>query len=397
MDEFINELRIKINNFDWIEFGEIFTLEKGKIQSSKVEEDENGEYPVISKCQNHREWKYTNDYKIDGENLYLFLTSNTTKLGITYYNGKCICTDLVSRLIIDEKYKYRINIKYIYYFLTSTKNNIEKTYLKGACHQTLDVKNFNRMMIPIPPLEIQNRISTKIDSSNDKVKYMRLIVDSMKQDVINFFEMTIDIENRKKETEWVPFGKVFTLEKGKLQSSKVEEDENGDGVFINLSKNKNFKKINNYNLDGENIFISNTSPIGLIQYYNGKCNYSDLLSHIIPNDKYKSRINIKYIYHYLKMLQPHIEETYQKGACNQSLDVKNFNRMEIQIPSIEQQNKCIKSMNEMEDIITRWEKDIDDILNNGSNKFLEFLEGESIRYNQGEENIIKKAFGNLII
>jgi restriction endonuclease S subunit len=245
------------------------------------------------------------------------------------------------------------------------------------------------MKIPIPPLEIQNKLITKLDSSNDKVKYMKLIVDSMKQDIEIFFELTIEIENRKSETEWIEFGEVFTLEKGKLQSSKVEEvenDETYEGVFINLSKSNNFKKINNTILDGENIFISNTAPLGLIQYYNGKCNYSDLLQHIKVNDIYKTKINIKYMYHFLTSINEHLKEVYDKGSCNKSLDQKNFNRMKIQIPSIKQQNKCIEKINEMEEIIKRWENDIDNILNNGSNKFLEFLEGESIKFEKDKDH-----------
>ena len=86
------------------------------------------------------------------------------------------------------------------------------------------------------------------------------------------------------------------------------------------------------------------------------------------------------------------EDVYQKGSCNLSLDQKNFNRMKIQIPSIEQQNKCIEKINEMEEIIKRWKNDIDNILNNGSNKFLEYLEGESIKYEKELEtnsNIVK--------
>ena len=102
------------------------------------------------------------------------------------------------------------------------------------------------------------------------------------------------------------------------------------------------------------------------------------------NDNYKNKINIKYIYYFLKSIQEHIEETYQKGACNLSLDQKNFNRMKIQIPSINQQNKCIEKINEMEEIIKRWENDIDNILNNDSNKFLEYLESESIKYEKNK-------------
>jgi len=121
---------------------------------------------------------------------------------------------------IKNKYIDNINIKFYYYYLLSIKDILTKTFLKGTANLSLDTKNFNRMKIPIPPIHIQDKITQKIDSSNEKVKYMKLIVESMKQDVINFFDMTIQIENRKDETEWIEFGDVFDLEKGpSLRSS----------------------------------------------------------------------------------------------------------------------------------------------------------------------------------
>ena len=108
------------------------------------------------------------------------------------------------------------------------------------------------------------------------------------------------------------------------------------------------------------------------------------MSRLIFDDKYKNKINIKYIYHFLNLIKKHIETVYEKGSCNKSLDLKNFNRMKIQIPSINQQNKCIERINEIEENIKRWENDIDNILNNDSNKFLEYLESESIKYEKNK-------------
>ncbi len=400
-DNLVFDLSKKMDNFEWIEFGELFILEKGKIQSSKVEEDEDGEGVFITKAK-PESWKKINNYDLDGEQLFIANAANNVGRSeffpIRYYNGKCSYSDLLLRIIIKEKYVNKINLKFYYYYLNSIMFWIEKSYEKGSCNQSLDQKNFNRMKIPILPLEIQNKLITKLDSSNDKVKYMKLIVDSMKEDIETFFELTIEIENKKSETKWVEFGEVFTLEKGKLQSSKVEEvdDDIYEGVFINLSKSNDFKKINNTILDGENIFISNTAPLGLIQYYNGKCNYSDLLQHIKINDLYKTKINIKYIYYFLTSINEHIKDVYDKGSCNKSLDQKNFNRMKIQIPSIEQQNKCIEKINEMEEIIKRWKNDIDNILNNGSNKFLEYLEGESIKYKKDKDNKELETNSNIV-
>lgn len=394
-DNLIFESIQKMNNFEWVEFGKIFTLEKDTIQSSKVEETEDGLYPVISKCQKRENWKYTNEFKIDGENVFIFLTSNTKKFGITYYNGKCITTDLVSRLIPIHKYQLKINIKYIFYYLKSIKYHIENIYLKGSCHQSLDQKNINRMKIPIPSLEIQNKLISKLDSSNDKVKYMKLIVESMKEDIKTFFEWTIEIENRKQETQWIEFSELFTLEKGKLQSFKVKEDEDGDILFVSKSEiNENTRLINSDEYFEGGIFLAYLSD-GIdgkipIRYTEKKCIHSNLMFRLNLNDTFLNKLNIKYIYYFLMSIKKHIEQDYQKGSCNQSIDHKNLNRMKIQIPSIEQQNKCIEKINEMEEIVKRWENDIDDILYNGSNKFLEYLEGESIKYEKDLEELENK-------
>ena len=389
-DNLIFELSKNINNFEWIEFGKVFTLEKGKLQSSKIEEvdDENSiTFLTGAKDENFKKVKKCELSYIDGENIFISPNGNGNKRPIKYFVGECNYSDLMALMILNDTFQNKINKKYVYYFLKSLQEHIEETYQKGACNLSLDQKNFNRMKIPIPPLEIQTKLVTKLDSSNNKVKYMKLIVDSMKQDIETFIEWTIEIENRKSETQWVAFGEVFTLEKGKLQSLKIEDD-NGDILFISkadITTETRKIKYDEYLQGG--IFIANAfngNGKCPIRYTEHKCIHSDLLCHIKLNDNYKNKINIKYVYYFLKSIQEHIEETYQKGACNLSLDQKNFNRMKIQIPSINQQNKCIEKINEMEEIIKRWENDIDNILNNDSNKFLEYLESESIKYEKNK-------------
>ena len=54
---------------------------------------------------------------------------------------------------------------------------------------------------------------------------------------------------------------------------------------------QSWKRINNYNLDGEQLFIANVannvgrSEFFPIRYYTGKCSYSDLLLRIIIKEK----------------------------------------------------------------------------------------------------------------
>jgi restriction endonuclease S subunit len=82
----------------------------------------------------------------------------------------------------------------------------------------------------------------------------------------------------------------------------------------------------------------------VIKYYNGKCDYSDLMSLCKINENYKNKIIIKYIYYYLLFKKDDIEKTYEKGACNKSLDVDNFNKMKLPILCIELQNKIVREL-----------------------------------------------------
>ena len=180
--------------------------------------------------------------------------------------------------------------------------------------------------------------------------------------------------------EWIEFGKIFTLEKGQIQSSKVEEDEDGESVLINCSLYGNYKKINSYSLDGENLFISTFMPKGnngtsyaVISYYNGKCELCNLMAQCIINNYYKSKINLKYVYYYLSSIKKHIDTFYEKGACNKSLDIKNFDRMKIPVPTIHIQNKFVQQKNLEEQKIIDLQKEIEKIINDNNNKFINMI------------------------
>jgi len=173
-------------------------------------------------------------------------------------------------------------------------------------------------------------------------------------------KINLECSLNKNEIEFIQFGELFSLIEGSIQSSKVVEDKDGEGVLINLSKIRDFKRISNYQLTDENIFISNVSPLGLIQYYKGKCSYTNLLYHIKPNENYKNKINIKFIYYYLKDKQEFIEDTYQKGTANKSLNVEDFNNLKIPIPTIEIQNEIINYCENNENTINNLMKTIEE-------------------------------------
>jgi type I restriction-modification system DNA methylase subunit len=217
--------------------------------------------------------------------------------------------------------------------------------------------------------------------------------DILKEPICSFYHMDYlhddhvqIIKVKMPKYEWVAFGDIFDLVKGELQSSKVvecEDPELFDGInyikFVTGAKDdswKIIKKLDESYCCGENIFISengngNCRPV---KYYNGNCNYSNLLSLLVCKGKYQPLINKKYIYYYLKNIQSYIEEKYQKGACNQTLDLKNLNRMEIPIPPIDIQNNLVKENNKYDQKIEDLKQQLLIVEEKMFKNTLEFLE-----------------------
>ena len=155
------------------------------------------------------------------------------------------------------------------------------------------------------------------------------------------------------DIEVIKFGEMFELIKGTIQSSKVIEDENGVILVTGAKDFKTIKIIENIDIiDNNNLFIS-TSGNGdkvPIKFYDKKCYYSCLMSLCKLNEIYVEKVNIKYIYYYLKRKQEYIENNYQKGCANKSLDIENFNLMKIPIPHKEKQELYVEYLDNINEI-----------------------------------------------
>ena len=58
-------------------------------------------------------------------------------------------------------------------------------------------------------------------------------------------------------------------------------------------------------------------------------------------NNYQDKINIKFIYYLLISKKEFIENNYQLGCANKTLDIENFNLMKIPIPSLKVQKEIV--------------------------------------------------------
>jgi type I restriction enzyme S subunit len=341
----VNQENIKYNdNIEIKTLGEICEIIKGdKIKSSLGSSI--GLYPLYycSILGN----LYFDKYTFDGYGIIINKTNGS---------GKCMIYLAIGKYNVGETtIHFKANslelTKYIYYYLINNLNIIELLF-DGVNQKSITDEKLNLIKIPIPSIEVQQELINKFDIFENTNKDIIKLIKNLKE--LNKIKIE-SLDN--KDIKFIEFGKMFDLIKGTIQSSKVVEDPNGDGVFINWSLYNKYKKISNNILDGNNLFISTNMPNGkdkgymVITFISGKCNYCDLMSLCKIKEDYINKINIKYIYYYLLNKQEYIENNYQLGCANKKLDIDQFNLMKISIPSLEVQKDIIEYCDNNNEII----------------------------------------------
>jgi type I restriction-modification system DNA methylase subunit/restriction endonuclease S subunit len=348
----VNQEIIKYNsNVEMKTLGEIFNL-NGNGSTNSKDITNSGEYPFYRASCNNPSGTHCK-YDFDGKEYLLIIKSGgcankpiSSDYGIGkvfIVNGKCAANIAVFQLILKNEEIY--DIKYLYYYLIHIQSSIQELALYCTNNGNINMKELMNLKIPIPSIETQKELVKRIYLFENSNKDIIKLIENLKE----FNKIKLE-SSFNKDIELIEFRQMFDLIKGTIQSSKVIEEKNGLYPIISIAEKNKLTNIidKKYLIDGENIFIASTSsgtscgPYETkIKYYNGICSYTNLLSKIQLNKNYYKKINIKYIYYYLLNKKEYIEETYEKGCANKSLDVEEFNLMKIPIPSIEVQEEII--------------------------------------------------------
>jgi restriction endonuclease S subunit len=291
-----------------------------------IDKNDIGDYPVYGNY--HSSIFYTNSFNREGYNILISINPTSPEcVRIINHNAFLNNNGISIKPKIDN-----LLHKYLGYYLLHNQDMIYNLATSGNVIKYLNLNALKLLQIPIPSIEKQEEIITKLD-----------IIDNINKDIIKL------IKNIKlnslfiTDTDTFQFGEMFDLIRGNIQNSKVIENINGI-TFISLSKI--VKKIelipNNTIITGSNLFIATTGNKTKIIFNDNDCYYSYLMSLCKIKEEFKNKINIKYIYYYLLEKQNFIEINYQIGFACKRLNIQEFNLMQIPLPSLEIQNNIVR-------------------------------------------------------
>ncbi len=347
VDDYITDLSSKISNFKWIEIEKVFQLVKGSLQSSKIVEDNDGKYTVISMSGKNKLTNSIGDVElIDGENIFIATTSTGSSSGpyetkIKYYNGECSYTNLLSLLKVRDSYEKKINIKFVYYYLKSIQKHLEEQYEKGACNKSLDIKNFNRLKIPLPPLSKQKIIIQDIEEIEDKIKTIKscMNMDSMKK---KYMSVSIKNNSNKGLNKVKMLGEICDITNG--TSLKTSDFVSGKYPVIGGGKNI-LGYHNTFNVDENTIILAKDGSCGHVSMHQKKMFVTGHGMYIHDIDKNVDKI---YLFNYLKLIEKVIQ-THIKGASQPGLKKEDLlNKLQIIIPPLSNQIEIAKTIKQID-------------------------------------------------
>ena len=165
---------------EWKHLGDICEIKTGK-GVTKRDSSESGAYPIISGGKGPM--GFINKFN-RSENAVTISRVGANAGYVNYISKKFYLNDKCFSVIPIDLVKNEINSKYLYYLLKSTEQNIIALQSEGGV-PTINTGKVSNLQIPIPPLDVQNKIV----------------------DILNSFEelnalLTAELTSRKKQYEY---------------------------------------------------------------------------------------------------------------------------------------------------------------------------------------------------
>lgn len=338
---------------EWKELGDknVAKLSRGKVMSKQFLEENKGEYPVYSsQTANNGEIGRISSFEYDGE--YITWTTDGANAGTVFYRkGKFSITNVCGLVEINSD---QLLTKFVYYYLTiSTKKYVSS----GMGNPKLMSNVMGKIKIPIPTLEIQEKIVQTLDKFTDYVTELTSELTSeltLRQKQYSYFRDNLlnfdedgsggGANDKVYQVEWKTLNEFLKKGKGtKITASQMKLLHKEGAPIRIFAGGKTYADVNYGDIPDKDIHTEEAIVVksrGIIDFEYCTEPFSfknEFWSYSSDNEN----INLRYIYHYLV----HNKEHFQNIANNMQMPQISSNdteKFKIPVPSIEIQARIVQ-------------------------------------------------------
>ena len=336
--EFQNGYAFKSNEYELENEYNIGILQIKGIKNGYIDKNKITEY-----IKEDEKYKLYEIYKGD---ILIALTGATIgKIGIYNLDKKSYLNQRVCKLNANSN----INQKYIYYWYICNKINEKVLSISsGAAQSNISTNDLSLMKIPIPTIEIQNKIVEYLDMIYEEViKTNNEKIEKIKKLNKSYLDLNLQFS---KDIEIKTLGEVCNIENG----TRIVKDKINSGLYDVYGGGDITFTIDKYNREGFNIIISRFAMSKTcVRLLDKKLFLNDSGLSIKSKFEY---LNDKYLGYYLLNNQEYIYNL-SRGAAQKNLDIDKFKLMKIPIPLIEKQKEIIEYLEFNDNLIKTLEKE----------------------------------------
>jgi type I restriction enzyme S subunit len=319
--------------------GEICEIQNGKrIVKDQVE---TGEYPVLG--GGGFTSFYTNEYSRDGKSCKISREGMSLHNCVMILNQKYYLNSQAFTIISNND---KLINNYLWYYLDSIKEIIYNCG-RGTAQKAIDIDKFKLIKIPIPSIEIQNKIIEYLDMIYETViKNNNEKIENIKKLNKNYLELNLQFN---KEIEIKTLGEIASINQGKL----LIKNDMIDGLYDVIGGGKIIGTHNINNRDGDDVIITRVGDINI--------NYISNAYYLTDNAFSLKTLNnnimiTKYLYYIILNNKQYLKDLYI-GTAQKVISKTNLSNVKIPIPSIEKQKEIIEYLEFNDNLIKTLEKE----------------------------------------
>ena len=316
---------------EWKELGEVCSVNKGKQLNKNLLIDD-GLYPAYNGGQTYS--GRTNDYNVEA-NTIIVSQGGASAGFVNFVETKFWANAHCYYILPDET---QLKNRFVYHFLKMNQIYL-MDFQHGAGIPALKSDKLTKLLIPVPPIKIQDKIVQILDKFTNYVTELTSEFTSRKKQYSFYRDKLLLFEDDVYQVEWKTLGEV--AENLDNMRKPVAKGGRSLGIYPYYGASGIVDYVDSFIFDGDYLLISEDganlvvrkTPIAFS--ISGKT-WVNNHAHVL---KFDNIINQKFVNYYLNYLDL---SPYITGAAQPKLNQQNLNNIKIPYPSLEIQSRIVQ-------------------------------------------------------
>ena len=344
---------------EWKKLGEVCELKRGRVISKEYLLENKGEYPVYS-SQTINNGEIGKIRTFDFEQEAVTWTTDGANAGTVFYREGCFSITNVCGLITIKDIQ-KLTYKYLYYWLSI---EAKKYVYSGMGNPKLMSNQMEKILIPIPPLSVQEHIVEILDKFTTLEAELEAELDCRKRQYEFYRNQLLTFEYEA--VEWKTLGEVFETRNGYTPSKangefwnngtipwfRMEDIRTNGHILKDSILHITPKAIKGKGLfKADSIIMATTATIG---------EHALLIADSLANQRFTNfnirkslsdKLAPKFVYYYFFVIDEWCKQNVNVSSFP-SVEIERLKKLPFPIPPLAEQHRIVSILDKFDTLTT---------------------------------------------